>query len=104
MATSKISVPTIIKKEYTSISRTIGANDEFTFTKTNFGISEIQGYTPIAFYRFTSGAANVAIRSAVLDMSASVSGVLTCVNLTSSAITTSPKVGVIWMRSDMIRD
>lgn len=96
MATGKIRVTSFIRTEYT-YSYTVSANSGVNITANDFGVSIPTGYSAVAITKMGTGNSNTVPR--YVDATATgTSTVMGIANLSSSSVTATARIMVLYMR------
>lgn len=94
-----------ILKSYTH-KYTAGVDSRYNLTASNFGITQISGYTPVAIPYVYSGGTSVSARGvALLKNFTSASNVMYIYNKSSStASNITARIDILWMRDDLVQE
>ncbi len=93
-----------IKKIYT-YTYTAGEDSRYNLTAGNFKINAISGYTPVGIYYVYSGSSTVSARGvALMKNFSSTSNVMYIYNKSSTASDITARIGILWMRDDLVNE
>jgi len=100
-AINSTAAPLFYSKEYTYTAASVAANASSSFSKTDFGINDIDGYIPIVASRLGVSKAGFAITSFNVR---GVSSVLGVSNVTNAAITnTTFSIRIVFVKSNLLQ-
>ncbi|MBP5727748.1 MAG: hypothetical protein J6Y48_11810, partial [Clostridia bacterium] len=97
--------PLCFWKAYSTISTiSVNSNAEKTLTVANFGITPIEGYTPMGIFAYTSGKSGLLVRRIDrLNDASSTAGLMVVRNVTGSTISSvTPSITVLYIKSDIV--